>query len=174
MERNPGKREKIFLASKFAFRFLDGQLSIDSTPEWARQACEKSLSRLGVSYLDLYYVHRFDKKTPVEKTMRELQKLKQEGKIRHIGLSECSSSTLRRACAIERVDAIQVEYSPFTLDIERVDIGLLQTARELGVAVVAYSPIGRGLLSGQIRKNADLEDGDSRKTSPRCMLNHPS
>jgi aryl-alcohol dehydrogenase-like predicted oxidoreductase len=99
--------------------------------------------------------------------MRELKTLKAEGKIKYIGLSECSSESLRRACKVEHVDAIQIEYSPFSLDIEREEISLLKTARELGVAIVAYSPIGRGMLGGQIRSPADFEEGDFRKRAPR-------
>nr|POE85601.1 aldo-keto reductase yakc [nadp(+)] [Quercus suber] len=168
-KQNPGKREKIFLATKFANRFNQetGAVSVDSTPEYCRQACETSLRRLGVSHIDLYYAHRLDGKTPVEKTMQELKKLKQEGKIKYIGLSECSSDSLQRACSVEHVDAVQIEYSPFSLDIESPQIGLLKTARELGVAVVAYSPIGRGMLGGSIRSPDDFEDNDFRKNAPR-------
>lgn len=111
-KRNPEKREHIFLASKFANRVdADGNRSVDSSPEYCRQACEKSLQRLGVSHIDLYYAHRLDGKTPIEKTMGELKKLKQEGKIKYIGLSECSAESLRRAETVEHVDAVQFEYS---------------------------------------------------------------
>lgn len=113
------------------------------------------------------YAHRLDGVTPVEKTMEALKKLKQEGKIKYIGLSECSSESLRRACKVEHVDAVQIEYSPFSLDIESPQIGLLKTARELGVAIVAYSPIGRGMLGGQIRSPKDFEEGDFRTFAPR-------
>ena len=93
-------------------------------------------------HIDLYYAHRLDGKTPVEKTVEEMKKLKQEGKIKYIGLSECSSDSLRRACKVAHIDAVQIEYSPFSLDIESEQIGLLKTCRELGCAIVAYSPIG--------------------------------
>nr|XP_023907939.1 aldo-keto reductase yakc [NADP(+)]-like [Quercus suber]POF16489.1 aldo-keto reductase yakc [nadp(+)] [Quercus suber] len=168
-KRNPGKRDTIFLASKFAncVNKETGERWVDSSPEYCRKACETSLSRLGVSHVDLYYAHRLDGKTPVEKTMQELKKLKQEGKIKYIGLSECSSESLRRACSVEHVDAVQIEYSPFSLDIESAQIGLLKTARELGVAIVAYSPIGRGMLGGSIRSPSDFEEGDFRKNAPR-------
>ncbi|KAF2166837.1 hypothetical protein M409DRAFT_54617 [Zasmidium cellare ATCC 36951] len=167
-KQNPGKREKIFLATKFANVVAeDGSRYVDSSPEYARKACEKSLSRLGVSHIDLYYAHRLDGKTPIEKTVEELKKLKQEGKIKYIGLSECSSESLRRACKVEHIDAVQIEYSPFSLDIESEEIGLLKTARELGVAIVAYSPIGRGMLGGQIRSPKDFEEGDFRSFAPR-------
>jgi len=167
-ESNPGKREQIFLATKFANKVdADGNRSVDSSPEYCRQACERSLARLRVKHIDLYYAHRLDGKTPVEKTVEELKKLKQEGKIRYIGLSEVSSESLRRASKIEHIDAVQIEYSPFSLDIENPQIALLKTARELGTAIVCYSPIGRGMLGGQIRSPADFEEGDFRKFAPR-------
>lgn len=103
----------------------------------------------------------------MEKTVEEMKKLKHEGKIKYIGLSECSSESLRRACKVEHIDAVQIEYSPFSLDIESDQIGLLKTCRELGVAVVAYSPIGRGMLGGQIRSPKDFEEGDFRTFAPR-------
>jgi len=110
---NPGKRDHIFLATKFANKMDEqGNRSVDSSPEYARSACEKSLRRLGVPHIDLYYAHRLDGKTPVEKTMEELKKLKQEGKIKYIGLSECSSDSLKRACKVDHVDAIQIECAP--------------------------------------------------------------
>lgn len=165
---NPGKRDNIFLATKFANKIdAQGNRSVDSSPEYCREACERSLRRLGVPFIDLYYVHRLSKETPIEKTMEELKKLKQEGKIKYIGLSECSSESLRRACKIEHVDAVQVEYSPFSLDIESDQIGLLKTCRELGCAIVAYSPLGRGMLGGKIRSPKDFEEGDFRKFAPR-------
>ncbi|KAK3673758.1 hypothetical protein LTR78_006311 [Recurvomyces mirabilis] len=165
---NPGKREHIFLATKFANKMdADGNRSVDTTPEYCRSACEKSLKRLGLPYIDLYYAHRLDRVTPVEKTVEEMKKLKQEGKIKYLGLSECSSESLRRACKVEHIDAVQIEYSPFSLDIESEQIGLMKTCRELGVAIVAYSPIGRGMLGGQIRSPSDFEEGDFRKFAPR-------
>lgn len=167
-KQNPGKRENIFLATKFANRVMDdGSRSVDSSPEYCRSACERSLQRLGLPHIDLYYVHRLDGKTPVEKTVEELKKLKQEGKIKYLGLSECSSETLRRACKVAHIDAVQIEYSPFSLDIETEQIGLMKTCRELGCAIVAYSPIGRGMLGGQIRSPKDFEEGDFRTFAPR-------
>ena len=167
-KRNPGKREHIFLATKFANKVeSDGSRSVDSSPEYCRQALEKSLSRLGVDQVDLYYAHRLDGKTPVEKTMETLKQLKQEGKIKYIGLSEVSADSLRRACKVEHVDAVQMEYSPFALEIEKESFGLLKAARELGVAIVAYSPIGRGMLGGAIRSPNDFEEGDFRRYAPR-------
>ncbi|GAB7361551.1 hypothetical protein MBLNU230_g1604t1 [Neophaeotheca triangularis] len=164
---NPGKRENIFLATKFANKWVNGGIEVDSTPEYCIEACNKSLSRLGLPSVDLYYAHRLDGKTPVEKTVEAMQQLKREGKIKYLGLSECSSESLRRACKVEHIDAVQIEYSPFSLDIESEEIGLLKTCRELGVAVVAYSPIGRGMLGGQIRSPDDFEEGDFRKFAPR-------
>ncbi|GIZ46171.1 hypothetical protein CKM354_000930900 [Cercospora kikuchii] len=167
-KQNPGKREEVFLATKFALSVdAAGNFNTRSDPEYVREACEKSLKRLNVDYIDLYYCHRLDQKTPIEKTVEALKQLKQEGKIKCIGLSECSSDSLRRACKVEHIDAIQIEYSPFSLDIESEQIGLLKTARELGVAIVAYSPLGRGMLTGQIRNPDDLAMDDMRKYAPR-------
>lgn len=106
---NPGKREHVFLATKFALRTDNGGMVVDTSPEHCRQACERSLQRLGLPSVDLYYAHRLDRKTPIEKTVQEMKKLKEEGKIKHIGLSECSSDSLRRACKVEHIDAIQIE-----------------------------------------------------------------
>jgi aryl-alcohol dehydrogenase-like predicted oxidoreductase len=112
-------------------------------------------------------MHRMDKNVPIEETMGALKELVNEGKIKYIGLSECSSDTLRRAHAVHPVAAVQIEYSPFSLDIEREDIGLLKTCRELGVAIVCYSPLGRGLLGGQIKSPDDLEEKEYRRQLPR-------
>ncbi|KEY73427.1 hypothetical protein S7711_06846 [Stachybotrys chartarum IBT 7711] len=144
-----GKRKDIFLATKFALKMSeDNKLIADTSPEYVRAACERSLQRLGIDKIDLYYCHRVDGKTPIEETMKALVELKSEGKIDYIGLSEVSSETLRRAHAVHPISAFQVEYSPFCLEIEEPRTNLLQTCRELGIAVVAYSPIGRGLLTG--------------------------
>ncbi|KAG9552100.1 Aldo/keto reductase, partial [Aureobasidium melanogenum] len=165
---NPGKREQIFLATKFAnLRDEQGNPIVDSSPEYCKKACDKSLSRLGVKNIDLYYAHRLDGKTPVEKTVQAMKELKEAGKIKYIGLSEVSSESLRRAYAVHPITAVQIEYSPFSLDIESEQIGLLKTCRELGVAVVAYSPIGRGMLGGTIRSPDDFEEGDFRRFAPR-------
>jgi aryl-alcohol dehydrogenase-like predicted oxidoreductase len=140
---------------------------VDSSPEYCRQALEKSLKRLGLPYVDLYYVHRLDKVTPIEKTIEALVELKNAGKIKHIGMSECSADSLRRAHAVHPITAVEVEYSAFCLAIEDPKIRLLETARELGVAVVAYSPIGNGLLTGGLRKAADFtKEGDLRAALP--------
>ena len=140
---NPDKRASLFLATKFA-SFVDPvtkERSINNAPDYIPKAIAKSLKRLGTDYVDLYYVHRVDAKQPIEVTMRAMKELKEKGLIRGIGLSECSAETLRRACKIEHVDAVQIEYSPFTLDIEYENVGLLKACRELGVATVAYSPL---------------------------------
>lgn len=164
---NPEKRDDIFLATKFANKYVDGNMAIDSSPEYCLAACDKSLSRLGVSSIDLYYCHRLDQKTPIELTVRAMVQLKEAGKIKYLGLSECSAESLRRAHAVHPISAVQMEYSPFSLEIESQQFKLLETARELGVAVVAYSPLGRGMLSGTLRSHADFEEGDIRAWLPR-------
>jgi hypothetical protein len=165
---NPDKRKDIFLATKFANRFFpDGTRAVDSSGPYCKEACEKSLKRLGLPYVDLYYCHRLDGKTPVEQTVRAMAELKSEGKIKYLGLSECSAESLRRAYKVHPIHAVQIEYSPWALDIESPQIDLLRTCRELGVAVVAYSPIGRGMLSGTIRSPDDLPETDFRRMSPR-------
>lgn len=166
-KRNPGARENIFLATKFA-NWIDpktGERKVRNEPEYIQQACDKSLSRLGVSQIDLYYCHRVDASQPIEITVREMKKLQDAGKVKYLGLSEVSADTLRRACQVAHIDAVQMEYSPFSLEIETQ--GLLKTCRELGVAVVAYSPLGRGFLTGSIRSPKDFEEGDFRTFAPR-------
>jgi aryl-alcohol dehydrogenase-like predicted oxidoreductase len=163
-----GRRGSIFLATKYGvYKDPEGKFSIRSDPEYVKLACEKSLKRLGVSKIDLYYSHRLDMKTPIEHTISAMVELKKEGKIDHLGLSEVSASTLRRAHAIHPISAVQVEYSPFALDIESPKIDLLRTCRELGIAIVAYSPLGRGFLTGQLKSPDDFEEGDFRKHAPR-------
>jgi len=171
---HPERRQDIFLATKFGIVMhfnADGTYTVgtDSSGKYAREACEKSLERLGVESIDLYYVHRLDGKTPIEETMGVLKELKSEGKIKAIGISECSSATLRRANKIVPVDAVQFEYNPWQLDIESDSepTNILATARELGVTVFAYSPLGRGFLSGQIRSRDDFAAGDYRLSVPR-------
>ncbi|KIW18881.1 hypothetical protein PV08_03170 [Exophiala spinifera] len=170
---HPERRKDIFLATKFGLGWTigeDGKVSlfVDSSPANCKAACEQSLQKLGIDSIDLFYVHRFDKVTPVEKTMEALVELKREGKIKYIGFSECSSDTLRRGYAVHPVSAVQIEYNPWTLDIEG-DSGtnLLRTCRELGVAVVTYSPLGRGFLTGNIKSIDDLDEKDARRHLPR-------
>jgi aryl-alcohol dehydrogenase-like predicted oxidoreductase len=168
---NPDKRKDVFLASKFGVKISrEGpkpSFSVDSTPEYCRTAIEKSLKRLGLPSIDLYYVHRLDKITPIEKTMEAMVELKKAGKIKYLGLSECSAESLRRAHAVHPISCVQVEYSPFCLDIESPQTRLLETARELGVAIVAYCPLGNGFLSGTIRTREDFtKPGDQRSVLP--------
>lgn len=163
-----GKRSDIFLATKFANIINpDGTRSLRSDPAYVRQACLKSLSRLNISTIDLYYCHRADGKTPIEHTVQAMADLQKEGLIKYIGLSEISSATLRRAAKIVHIDAVQIEYSPFTMDIEDPAIGLLATCRELGTAVIAYSPLGRGMMTGALTSPADFSDDDFRRHAPR-------
>jgi aryl-alcohol dehydrogenase-like predicted oxidoreductase len=161
---NPDKRKDIFLATKFAANTTGAP--IDSSPEYCLSACDKSLKRLGIKQIDLFYVHRVDQKTPIEKTVEALKQLKDQGKIKYLGLSEVSSDTLRRAHKVHPISAVQVEYSPFALEIEK-QIDLLKTCRELGVAVVAYSPLSRGMLTGALKGPEDFEEGDFRSFAPR-------
>lgn len=168
-KRNPGKRDNIFLATKFA-NFVDpetGKRSVRNEPEYIPQAIDKSLKRLGLPYVDLYYCHRLDVNQPIETTVAAMKKLQDAGKVRYLGLSECSAESLRRACKVAHIDVVQVEYSPFSLDIESPEIDLLRACRELGVATVAYSPLGRGFLTGSIRSPDDFEEGDFRSFAPR-------
>ncbi|KAF2646389.1 Aldo/keto reductase [Massarina eburnea CBS 473.64] len=163
-----GKRDQIFLATKFGVtKDAEGNFCIRSDPEYVIQACETSLKRLGVDYIDLYYAHRVDMKTPIEKTVAAMAELKKKGKIGAIGLSEVSAATIRRAHATHPINAVQLEYSPFSLDIESPSIDILRTCRELGISVVAYSPLGRGFLTGQIKSPDDFEEGDFRKNAPK-------
>ncbi|CAK7226470.1 hypothetical protein SCUCBS95973_006210 [Sporothrix curviconia] len=164
-QRNPEKRKDIFLASKFGIDMSNPtQPSVDSSPEYCRKAIAKTLSRLGLDYVDLYYVHRIDGKTPIEKTMEVLVDLKNQGKIRYIGLSACSAASLRRAYAVHPITCIQMEYSLFSHELETPERGVLAAARELGVAIVAFSPLGRGILTGGLTAGSDLEaSGDIRR-----------
>ncbi|TGO80878.1 hypothetical protein BPOR_1586g00020 [Botrytis porri] len=166
--KNPDKRKDVFLATKFAFMHLGDKPGpmIDSSPNYVKEACNKSLKRLGVDTIDLYYCHRVDGKTPIELTVQAMAELKKEGKINYLGLSEISSETLRRANKVAHIDAVQIEYSPFSTDIERPEIDLLRTCRELGVAIVTYSPLGRGMLSDAYKSPADFEEGDFRSYAP--------
>jgi aryl-alcohol dehydrogenase-like predicted oxidoreductase len=167
-KKNPAKRSGVFLATKFGVRSKpDGSIGADSTYEYCLAACERSLKRLGVPFVDLYYCHRLDGKNPVEETVRAMVHLKEQGKIRYLGLSECSAESLRRAHKIHPISAVQMEYSPFSLEVESTQYRLLETCRELGVALVAYSPLGRGMLSGSLRSPDDFAEGDFRSMLPR-------
>jgi aryl-alcohol dehydrogenase-like predicted oxidoreductase len=164
--KRTGKRNDIFLATKFGIARQEAR-PVNGSPEYVKTACDKSLKRLGVDQIDLYYLHRSDPTTPIEITVGAMAELVKEGKVKYLGLSECSANDLRRACRVHPISAIQVEFSPFCLDIEYEEIGLLKAARELGVAVIAYSPLGRGLLTGQYRSPDDFEEGDFRRMVPR-------
>ncbi len=161
-----GRRDDVVLATKFGMvsHAGDGPGNLDSSPANIRTAVEGSLKRLDTDRIDLYYQHRVDPKTPIEDTVGALAELVTEGKIRHIGLSEAGPGTIRRAHAVHPITALQSEYSLWTRDSEAEVLPLL---RELGIGFVAYSPLGRGFLTGQIRSTADFEDGDNRKSNPR-------
>ncbi|EGN98878.1 hypothetical protein SERLA73DRAFT_181580 [Serpula lacrymans var. lacrymans S7.3] len=161
--KRTGKRNDIFLATKFGFTAT----GINGKPESVKLEFEKSISRLGVDTVDLYYLHRPDPSVPIELTVGAMAELVKAGKVKYLGLSECSSSGLRRAHAVHPIAALQVEYSPFTLDIEDDKIALLKTARELGVQIIAYSPLGRGLITGRFKSPDDFEANDWRRTVPR-------
>jgi aryl-alcohol dehydrogenase-like predicted oxidoreductase len=162
-----GRREEVFLASKFGIRLEPGnppRRSIDGSPEYVRSACEGSLERLKVDHIDLYYQHRVDPGTPIEETVGAMAELVAEGKVRHLGLSEASAETIRRAHAVHPITAVQSEYSLWTRDVEEEVLG---TLRELGIALVAYSPLGRGFLSGRFSSPDELDEGDFRRHGPR-------
>jgi len=163
--KQTGKRNEIFLASKFGFVFQENK-AVDGSPEYVKRAFEKTISRLGFDYLDLYYLHRPDPTVPIEKTVGAMAELVKAGKVKYLGISECSADSLRRAHAVHPIAAYQVEYSPFALDIESEQTKLLQTCKELGIAIVAYSPLGRGLLTGQYKGPEDFEQGDFRTQIP--------
>ncbi|GAB5594015.1 hypothetical protein Unana1_08915 [Umbelopsis nana] len=159
------RRKDVFLATKFGVYNRDGKMVADGNPENVFKACEGSLKRLGTDYIDLYYYHRVDPTTPIEATIGAMAELVKQGKVRYLGISECSAQTLRRAHKVHPITAVQMEYSPWTLDHEKDD--LIKTCRELGVSIVAYSPLGKGFLTGQIRSFEDLEENDWRRTNPR-------
>jgi aryl-alcohol dehydrogenase-like predicted oxidoreductase len=161
------RRRKVFLATKFAIvrdRSNPSVRGVNGKPEYVRACCEASLKRLGVDTIDLYYQHRVDPKTPIEETVGAMAQLVREGKVRFLGLSEASPATIRRAHAVHPITALQTEYSLWTRDPEDE---VLPTTQELGIAFVAYSPLGRGFLTGQIKKFDDLAADDFRRNSPR-------
>ncbi|MCJ1388877.1 hypothetical protein MMC18_001728 [Xylographa bjoerkii] len=164
-----GKRADIFLVTKFGYEETEAGAfpKLRSDPAFVKAACEKSLKRLGIDKIDLYSAHRVDGVTPIEKTVEAMAELKREGKIEYLGLSEVSAATLRRAHKVHPISCVEAEYSPFALEIESEQINLLSTCRELGVAVMAYSPLGRGFLIGRYRSPDDFEEGDDRRYFPR-------
>ncbi|CAF3433225.1 unnamed protein product [Rotaria sp. Silwood2] len=135
--------------------------------QYVHAACEKSLKRLGLNSIDLYYAHCIDKTVPIEETVGAMKELVNVGKVKYLGLSNCSSDTLRRAHAVHPIACVQIEYSPFSLDIEREDIGLLKTCREFGVTIVCYSPLSRGILGGKIKSLDNIPSNDFRRRFPR-------
>jgi aryl-alcohol dehydrogenase-like predicted oxidoreductase len=161
-----GHRDEVVIATKFGnVRGPQGErLGIRGDREYVLQACDASLERLGVDHIDLYYQHRVDQSTPIEETVGAMKELVDAGKVRHLGLSEASARTLQRAHAVHPITALQSEWSLWTRDPED---GVIQACRELGVGFVAYSPLGRGFLSGRIRSTDDLSDDDFRKHHPR-------
>jgi aryl-alcohol dehydrogenase-like predicted oxidoreductase len=147
-----GRRDEVQLATKFAVRREDGQRRVDNSPEWIRQACEDSLRRLNTDRIDLYYMHRRNPEVPIEESVGAMAELVSEGKVAHLGLSEVSPETLRAACAVHPIAALQSEWSLFTREIEQE---IVPTARELGVGIVPYSPLGRGELTGALEVAAE-------------------
>lgn len=162
-----GRRDKFVVATKFGivFDLEKGMRGVNGKAENVRRSVEGSLKRLGIETIDLYYQHRVDPDTPIEETVGALARLIEEGKIRHIGLSEASAETLRRASKVHPITALQSEYSLWTRDVEDNDV--LATCRDLNIGFVAYSPLGRGFLSGEIKKFEDLAEDDWRRTNPR-------
>jgi len=162
-----GHRDQVVLATKFGIvreKHRAAEPGISGAPAYVRAACEDSLQRLGVDHLDLYYQHRVDPKVPIEETVGAMAELVQAGKVRHLGLSEAGSDTIRRAHAVHPITALQSEYSLWSRDIEDSS---LPTIRELGIGLVAYSPLGRGFLTGAISEPSALADDDFRRANPR-------
>ena len=162
------RRDEVFLATKFGIKLLrENDLltrAIDGRPEYVREAADASLERLGVDHIDLYYQHRVDPKTPIEETVGAMAELVQAGKVRYIGLSEAGAQTIRRAHEVHPITAVQTEFSLWTRDVESE---ILPTLAELGIALVAYSPLGRGFLCGRFTSTDQLEEGDYRRYGPR-------
>ncbi|PPQ82541.1 hypothetical protein CVT25_007150 [Psilocybe cyanescens] len=165
--KHTGKRDNIFIATKIGF----SRAGTNNDPEFLRAGLENSLKNLGIDTIDLLYIARIQRSIPIEKTIAVMAEFVKAGKIKHIGLSECSAATLRRAHAVHPISAVQVEYSPFALDIEGEKNGLLKACRELGVTVVAYSPLGRGVLTGayvsSTSTNYDFHPEDVRRRFPK-------
>ncbi len=164
--KESGRRDEVVLATKFGIqRDNSGQiLGVNGRPEYVRQCCENSLKRLGVEHIDLYYQHRMDSTVPIEETVGAMAELVKEGKISHIGLSEANASLLERANAVHPITALQSEYSLWTRDLEET---VLPTCRKLGISLVAYSPLGRGFLTGAYKNRESFDENDWRLTNPR-------
>jgi aryl-alcohol dehydrogenase-like predicted oxidoreductase len=162
-----GRRDRAVIATKFGFRILpDGSMKgTDGSPDNARRACDESLRRLGVDVIDLWYLHRVDEKVPIEDTVGAMAEMVRAGKVRHLGLSEAGATTLRRAAAVHRITALQSEWSLWERGIEQ---DVVPTCRELGIGIVPYSPLGRGFLTGQVRRAEEYaSEGDYRSSQPR-------
>jgi aryl-alcohol dehydrogenase-like predicted oxidoreductase len=159
-------RESLVVATKFGFRIAENQIrTIDSSPANVRRACDASLGRLGIDVIDLFYQHRVDPKVPIEETVGAMSEMVTAGKVRALGLSEANPDTLRRAAKVHPIAALQTEYSLWSREVETN--GVLAACRELGISFVPYSPLGRGFLTGAIRKISDLDPSDWRRTNPR-------
>ncbi|KKK01324.1 aldo/keto reductase [Micromonospora sp. HK10] len=161
-----GRRSEVFLCTKFGIRRDGGPMRVDSSPEWARKSCDESLERLRVDHIDLFYLHRRNPDVPVEDTIGAMAELVAAGKVRHLGVSEVSPQTLRRAHDVHPLAALQTEYSLFSREVEAE---ILPTCRELGITLVAYSPLGRALLSGQITADTAFGAEDLRSGNPRFV-----
>src|SRR5690348_16560351 len=170
-------RDKIFIATKFGFRLKEGIAGfsgtpgtyVDGSPAWVKQAVEKSLKRLKIDTIDLYYLHRVDQQTPIEETVGAMAELVKEGKVRYLGLSEASAATLHRACRVHPIAALQSEYSLLTRDPEGE---ILKACRELGISLIPYSPLARGLITAAIKDKNSLAEDDWRRTLPRLDEEH--
>ena len=162
-----GRRDQVVIATKFGNeRNPDGTfVGVNGKPDYVRKACDESLARLGVDYIDLYYQHRVDRTVPIEDTWGAMKELVDAGKVRHLGISEALPTTIRKAHAVHPITAIQSEWSLWTRDPEMN--GVFETSRELNIGLVPYSPLGRGFLTGQIKSIEDLDEGDSRRRHPR-------
>ena len=160
------RRERVVLATKFGNERSEdgGRLGINGRPEYVSKACDASLQRLGVDHIDLYYQHRVDPDTPIEETWGAMAELVESGKVRYLGISEAAPETIRRAHSVHQITALQTEYSLWSRDVEDE---IMPTVRELGIGFVAYSPLGRGFLTGQFQSFEDLPEGDYRRNSPR-------
>jgi aryl-alcohol dehydrogenase-like predicted oxidoreductase len=159
-----GRRDEVVLATKFANRRDGDRRWVDSSPEWAKEACENSLQRLGTDHIDLYYMHRRSQDVPIEETVGAMAELVDEGKVRYLGLSEVSAENLRKAHETHPISALQTEYSLWTRHVEEE---ILPVARELGIGFVPYSPLGRGFLTGRFSKPDSLDEDDFRRFNPR-------
>lgn len=158
------RRDDLVLATKFGNVVRDGHRGVDGSAGYVPQACDASLQRLGVDHIDLYYLHRPDTRVPIEESVGAMAELVAAGKVRHLGLSEASADTIRRAAAVHPIAAVQSEWSIFSRDIERA---VVPACRELGIGIVPFSPLGRGLLTGAVTSTADMADNDFRRTQPR-------